>query len=244
MKIKDKDLTYGFEIEGVFGETLPRLLKKKKVTYTESGDGSVRQNNIVKKYGLKTKNILADGEAEIKAGVFDNLKQMETALALFENGKNYWADTSCGLHIHIKGKEGTDQFGALFWDLVFIRKLENFAYANLCQCVKDRKNNQYCQPYKTFEKFYQDYCDHEKYRFVRKHPQGTMEFRFFSPCEHKEENVKKFFAYMFAELENQKQIKTKTTSLPSIDHELVKIVNFKLNAGKEIRQDIKQTIYE
>ena len=86
MKITANDITYGFEIEGVFAKTLPDTLKAKGVHYVESGDGSVRQSNIKAKYGLRNEKILSNGQAELKAGVFDSQDEMENALALFNNG--------------------------------------------------------------------------------------------------------------------------------------------------------------
>jgi hypothetical protein len=204
-----EQFTYGFEIEGLFDKTVIKKLSRLKCDCEVKRDGSVDTWRIIMDNHVSTEYIYGNGSqeyTEFNVGVFQNKKDLFEALSCFVNGTTYFMDKSCGLHLHIKPKES--ELKELFWDLDFIKDLEKFAYTELCPCVKSREKNNYCKKYGSFDDFYQDHKHQEKYRFVRNHPSGTMEFRFFAPCEHKEDNVKKFLAYMEELLAKQEHKKT------------------------------------
>lgn len=216
MTYEDNDFTYGFEIEGIFRKELRKKLLELEEslgwdTYLK-GDGSVHGGDICRSAGIYDTYEIAHG-TEYNIGIFNNLKDLLGAIKIFENGKNYYMDESCGLHLHIKPKRDIKNTKGLFWDLDLIKKLEEFADTKLCSCVKKRKGNRYCEQYNDFERFLEDYKYGEKYRFVRNHPSGTMEFRFLSPCKHKEENVEKFVKYLISNLSKQEAKKSDTIEL-------------------------------
>lgn len=201
------DFTFGFEIEGIFSIGLPEKLQK--FSFSRKSDGSVHSSDIIDDNRIIRG--LIDDYTEYNVGIFKNKEDLLNAVRLFENGKNYFMDTSCGLHLHIKPKD--EKIKELFWDLDFISKLENFAFKNLCECQKKRYGNRFCEVYTNLKYFISDIKNQEKYRFVRNHPSGTLEFRFFSPCPHKAENIEKFLNYMFRLLEKQEPKKKETIEI-------------------------------
>jgi len=81
----------------------------------------------------------------------------------------------------------------------------------------------------------------EKYKFMRNHKHyGTYEFRFFSPCEHKIENIEKFLNYFFTELDKEKSLKTTSVNLiPSEEKNIQIDFKLNLNENKTTRQELK-----
>ena len=200
MNYKDTNFSYGFEIEGVFTLKLIKSLEKYGDGFRLRSDGSVRWNSIIDKYDLgeEIRNLTDDGNEEVNLGIFKSQKELLKALKLFEDGKNYFQNESCGLHLHVYPL--LQPAREIFWGYKFIKRIQNFAYSELCECVKKRKTNTYCKPYTTFKNTLNEYQRQEKYAFVRNHPQKTLEFRFLAPCEHKVENVKKFLEFMRQEM--------------------------------------------
>jgi hypothetical protein len=200
--------TYGFEIEGAFDyhlrDGLITLANQKKYNVDFKGDSSV---GIMRRID----DINAD---EINFGVFNSFSEMIKCLYLFRNGDNYIENQSCGLHIHIKPKRGWGKkLKTLIFDSQFIDKIQKWAMHNLCDRIKNRvriNENQYCAKYNTndLNGLAWSLRRHDKYRFFRNHTIGTIEFRFFSPCVHKEKNVIKFFKFFFMELAKQKREKS------------------------------------
>ena len=93
-------LTYGFEIEGVVASTAMRKLSssaRKLGASIDSGyDGSVNRESLA----IAASEPTIDG-SEFRIGTFSDREKMLTMLSLFENGKNYWSDAKCGLHLHM-----------------------------------------------------------------------------------------------------------------------------------------------
>lgn len=209
MKIANKNkFTWGAEIEGhfkiKFRDELFKLFRSNKysnINLNITGDGSVdnlydmeiQENSNINAYNWKGK--------EMKLGIFRKYDDMINILSLFENGNNYLRNDSCGIHIHIKPKLKYKKLKYLLADYKFIIDLQKFAEKNLCWLTRDRiKNNTYCKPYTTLSKTFTAWKVERKYSFVRNHPQGTLEFRFFSTCKHKIENINIFFNYFFENL--------------------------------------------
>jgi hypothetical protein len=203
--------TFGFEIEGVFSHTLIQDLKK-KISVKTKGDGSVQSEDIFGKYNLND-SFLEDVE-EINVGIFKKDSELFETLEMIKSKENHFWDSSCGLHFHIKPKRNVEQVKVRIIDMDFLKNIEQFSYANLCKHIKSRKKNKYCIPYKNILASLNDFKHEEKYRFVRVHPQyNTMEFRFFSACEHKCENIRTFLDYFVKELNKVKTVKKNTVEL-------------------------------
>ncbi len=186
--------SYGVEIEGVFSNTLIKNLKSKIEVKTKT-DGSVQDDRIIAKYKLSSDDIV-DNCQEINMGIFKKQSALMEVLTMVESQKLHFWDRSCGLHLHIKPKKDIGLIYDKIIDFAFLQNVENFAYENLCTHIKRRKSNTYCLPYKDLCKTVEDFQESEKYRFVRLHSNyKTMEFRFFTPCEHKCENIKTFLDY-------------------------------------------------
>lgn len=216
--------TYGFEIEGLFGEDIPRKIEQidNSVEVEEQDDGSVSINSdnldcsLLEREEDGYENDDGDwceGEhfttQELCVGVFDDYDNMIKALKVFKHDKNYAYNDSCGLHLHIKPIKNHDELKFALFDFKLIKKIQAWASDNLCDCVKDRlNNNNYCMTYKgNLERVAREISRHEKYRFVSNHPLGTAEFRFFAPCKHMIINIDKFLSELFSQLESQKLIK-------------------------------------
>ena len=203
MKYNNNSFTYGIECEGIFGNGLIDMIEDEG-SFDLKYDSSVRYNNIRDKFNLKSEDITDDQHTEVNLGVYTNSLMLLKALKMFKNGENYWTDKSCGLHLHIKPKRRFKDITDIFWDYKLIKKLEKYAFSELCEHVQARKLEHFCHKYGGFDSFLYDYRTSEKYRFVHRHEQGTWEFRFFAPCEHKLDNMKKFLKYFYKEINKQK----------------------------------------
>lgn len=232
MNLTTKSFTYGFEIEGVFERNLLDSLPSD----TEiKEDGSIDWARIMIYNKIPEHKVSCSDETEVNLGVFNDLDELSEKLSLFKNGKTYWQDDRCGLHLHIKPKKDIKITKGLFWDIELIKKLEEFAFNKLCSCIKLRENNRFCESYDSFGSFYRDFKRNEKYRFVRNHPSGTMEFRFFCPCQHKVKNVEKFIEYMI-ELLNKQEAK-KSISVTLQDNFVELATNFRNKISTEIKDN-------
>jgi hypothetical protein len=201
--------TYGFEIEGLFTKKIYTTLGKLSCDIKRKGDGSVHVSEIMSQNGVDRDDL--DSCTEYNVGIFNNQEDLITAVEVFKNKKNYFMDESCGLHLHIKPKFlGSKE---VFWDFTLIEKLEKYAFSTLCKCQAKRKRNRFCDIYRSNDDLIYETKNYEKYRFVRNHPSGTLEFRFFSPCEHKVDNIQKFLKYLFRLLDKQEAKKSEIIEL-------------------------------
>lgn len=210
-------LTFGFELEGLFYSDVIGELERCIDDVVVKTDGSVRYQSIVSRYAdsIKVNKVCWEDEdypnTEIAVGVFNSADNLLNALSKLKNGENYFSDSSCGLHLHV-GVVRNTELRARMKSYGFIKKLQEFAGKNLCTHVKNErlKGNTFCRTYDKIEGMASDFRCAEKYRFVRNHPQGTLEFRFLSACEHKQENVKKFIDEFMRLLAKRKtEVKTK-----------------------------------
>jgi len=204
--IKLNNFTWGFELEGVFArsivEKVYRLGLKKGFRIEGKYDGSVN-DALISAADFETERDNEGAITEINVGVFKRFDEMVKVLEAF-NRKNYISDDSCGLHIHIKPKAGKEFLNGQIFDSDFIENIQHFAWL-LCDHIRgERMENRYCLPAKTFSRKLRNYKYKTKYTFMGNHPQGTTEFRFFSACNHKADNVKKFFKYFGEKLGKKK----------------------------------------
>lgn len=243
---------YGFEIEGVFSrnlwDTLCNLVRKERrlrqtkalltritlpINVDLGSDGSIRIDRTAITHIRKSPDDPADWifspggngqEKEMRLGIFKSYKQTMNYLSLFKNKKNYLENKSCGLHLHIRPTEKDWFFKQKIWDYDFIKKLEGWAVRNLCEKVKTRiKSNKYCSKYKGLNSTFRDYIRGEKWKFMRNHPKKTIEFRFFSTCEHKEKNISKFLDYFFTTLSRIRPLAKTHFILPSLLYPKAKV---------------------
>ena len=101
--MKKLDLSFGFEIEGLFSQKLYDKLETDfggKVN--SSGDGSVSFGN---EQFVKIINPI--DEKEVKVGIFHSVEDLSRCLGYFINGKNYLNNETCGLHLHIGIKDNS-----------------------------------------------------------------------------------------------------------------------------------------
>lgn len=131
---------------------------------------------------------------EYASAVFSDLSLALDDLERFNN-KTHLYNESCGLHFHIGTRSGRDQkkLWALVGNMEFLKSLHDLALT-FCKCQKERLENttRFCEFYETPENLIAEFQNSEKYRFVRFHKDyDTLEFRFFTPCKHKVENVQK-----------------------------------------------------
>jgi len=202
--IKSRKFTYGFEMEGAFLTTfLDELYQSKRKLriskFETKTDGSVDVERLPS--GIKS-SAIDDRYQELAIGIFNDFNRMLKVIKLFKNDKNFFQNSSCGLHIHIAPK--STEYRDKICDLDFIRKLQEWSAENLCSHVRSRlRDNHYCEPYSLKDKWgfnesYSSFKSGNKYKFIHNHhTYKTFEFRFFSTCKHKEENVEKFFKFFF-----------------------------------------------
>lgn len=131
---------------------------------------------------------------EYASAVFSDLGLALDDLARF-NAETHLYNESCGLHFHVGTRSGRDQkkLWALVGNMEFLKSLHELALT-FCKCQKQRLENttRFCEFYETPENLIAEFQNSEKYRFVRFHKDyDTLEFRFFTPCKHKVENVQK-----------------------------------------------------
>ena len=208
-----KQFTYGFELEGSFSYPLVSKLQtyaaENKLHFVYKTDGSVYCNHSV---------FAPTRYSELNLGVFKSYDSMMKVMAMFDR-ENYFSNTTCGLHIHIKPKYywNREKLEDMFWSYEFVKKMQVFADTKLCNCQHVRLNSlpgeHYAPNHKNFADMRNNFHRRTKFIFVGKHPSGTYEFRFFSPCEHMIENVNKFFKFAFYELEHMTPDKSRRAIL-------------------------------
>ena len=215
--IKDY-FTYGFELEGNFTYHLLKKIDREAALMRKKEN---RLNFVERKFDGSVRDLCPSiphyeivAEEEVNVGIFKDFDNMLKILGMFRNEKDYFSNYSCGLHVHIKPKKR--ELRRLFADYDYIRNLQNFARLNLCPEVRARiegmaNTTNYCKTYGNFISTLYSWKGSQKYLFVRNHPLGTLEFRFLSACEHKVENAKRFFGYLFRTLSKVKPIKEKTS---------------------------------
>ena len=209
----ENKFTYGFEIEGLFSrklrDSLSMQLSERNFRLEIHGDSSV---NIDKDAG--DENISYSDGQEFTLGIFPYFGDVLKFLDLFKS-PDYEFNRSCGLHVHIMPKALELGLRELTADIGLIKASQKWAFENLCNHIKhERKGSDYCRNYPVaIQNFSLQWRRSSKYHFVRNHPLGTFEFRFFSACTHKVDNVKKFFSFFFDELSKIKPQKNFTSTV-------------------------------
>lgn len=228
--------TYGFEIEGMFSTVLLReevwkAGQKKQDLSVKIPEpiGTIRpiieiEHRIeadlsFSRYIARTSpatyppsdniTIKAFPVTEFCSPVFETFDEMLAALKMF-NEKTFYANSSCGLHIHIKevGEKGRMLRSFLEdWHMnqKCVKIARRLAQQQNYNAILDRIDyNDFCRPYSHKDIFLSEWRNGEKRRFIRNHPSGTLEFRFFSPLPGKDEFVLAFFDKMFDVLSHKK----------------------------------------
>jgi len=231
MKINTNDFSWGFEIEGLFDTEFVQELKweenqKGRILETK-GDGSVRFDDDDYEF-------INCNYREVAVGIFNSHKELVRTLKKFDSS-NYEFNNSCGIHLHLKPRNQRTRLK--FMDYHFIKKLQEKAQ-KLSPNIKRRilNENGWCRQYKGLQTLRNEFDRKEKYRFVRNHPKGTFEFRFFSADENRVSNVEVFVKIMLKELNKVKDIKTKNYTLKTDEEILIKtrFENYKSNEIKII----------
>lgn len=200
-KIKEIPLTFGFELEGRFA----KKFNPDNLDYLPDGsawhyDGSVNVSS-------SDCDVKVLSFEEYCSPVFKNTTDLLKDLNRFKNNKNYFSDESCGLHLHVGTSSANKRrLINLCANYNFLTALHKYALS-FCSCQKYRlqEKNGYCYNYKK-DNFIREIKDNTKYRFCRWHPQGTLEFRFLSPCSHKTENTIKTIDFIKSYLLEKEKI--------------------------------------
>lgn len=193
--------TYGFEIEGAFGDLLAEKLKQIKPTLFIDckADSSVSIHSDLSQKIFEWE--------ELNIGIFSDRLKLLDCLSLF-NSDVYEYNKTCGLHLHIKPLADSDKQRLLSFN--FVMSLNRYAKKVMCDCVAKRlRSNRFCRPYHRLGSTRYAFKNAEKYQIMRNHTElGTLEFRFFAPCEHKIDNVKKLLDYidLFLVKDNPKKL--------------------------------------
>jgi hypothetical protein len=178
-----KNVTYGFEIEGVFTkELIDELLiysSQENINVNTKGDGSVNWSGLSRQCIEITANA-PHNSTELNIGIFNSRKKMLDCLDMFRNGKNYFCDNSCGLHIHLglKNSVSGDKL-ANYTSYKAVHELQKACSEN--EILKARLSNHFCKQFGRFDAFQKEWVCSSKYRIINNHYQGTIEMRVFSP---------------------------------------------------------------
>ena len=212
-----ENLTFGFEIEGVFKAGMLDLVK----TGNFVSDGSVHINVpweaqvIPTVYSCnncvlnedRSVNTYCDAHraiyhregsvsSEFESQVYPDFNECLKDLKKFTDKNHVWNNT-CGLHFHVGSKGDCRKLWGLVSNFDFLNKLVEDS-KSWCACQKSRLE------YSGMGNYYSSYSTknqlilatkgriNEKYKVCRFHPEyHTLEFRFLCPCPHKVENVVK-----------------------------------------------------
>lgn len=223
-------LSFGFEIEGVFKQGLGKALGDGRFV----SDGSVRletvpwEAEIIPRYSsceacIHDSNRIVsyceehhaiyrrEGQVstEYASNIFKDFPICLEALKKF-NKKNHLWNSTCGLHFHVGIKDKPWQLlRAAATNLKFLQYVTGEA-KGWCECQKRRLNGS--------RHFFQDYSNAiellaasrgniQKYRIVNFHPiYHTLEFRFLSPCEHKVANIVKLLGLLTSYLGKEEDV--------------------------------------
>ncbi len=239
------EFTWGYELEGRFTKEICDTLKDTKDYYNGKYGVSTHYDSSVM-LPIPNLNWLNKDYTEIILGIFQDFETMIKTFEYFKEGKNYLQNETCSLHVHIKNKNGRNDHCKV-GDKDLLRKAENFAFTKLCKETRKRKTNKYCQSY--YIKGGENWERRKKYSFIRNHPSGTLEFRFFSSC-HKKKNIIKFFKFFFNELEKVENYKKgnfiiqNTNKLESINNyfKLQNLENEKFKTNYKLKIKSKENI--
>ena len=234
-----KNLTFGFEIEGMFAKKLIRNFdRNNRGRFKEDGSVNLRCDEVddfVDKYDLMADDLQFSYQ-EFESKIFKDYEEMLKVMNKF-TPPNFLYNSSCGLHLHIGNTKLKNHiWQGLFNNWKLITELQNWAKDKLCDCQTRRlaNGNSYCRLYPTKKKLINDFNHLEKYNFMAFHPLGTLEFRFFSPCEHKVENVKKLTEKILNYIIETKPIIKKNSKLEIDPRTIALRVNLKDENKKPI----------
>ena len=195
MKRTIMPLSFGFEMEGEFTyHFISKLSHDLDIDEDDdeywTEDGSVRHRN-------PSINI-QEGIEEFRSPVFagkNNLSALISLLKKFTKHNGYYSNPSAGLHFHIGVATGHDTWDRktlmnLFGDWKWIKEMQDKAM-RWSEAERKRIDESTFTPrYSGKKQFIRDINDDSKYRFVRYHPQGTLEFRFLLTTNSNADKVK------------------------------------------------------
>lgn len=182
--------TFGFELEGRFDDALdvPSDYDSWKT------DGSVHMDNDTFTNPKKTNSGYV--ASEYASPIFQTFGEMIETLKKFE-APLYEGNSSCGLHLHIKHKDDLGlsfrqaiasstfmkEFNHAVFDGAKSRKINKIPFLDSYQVQRLRgESKRWCEPYpEDLEGALHEWNRQVKYRVVRNHPHGTLEFRLLSP---------------------------------------------------------------
>lgn len=194
-KIKKIEMKMGFEIEGVFSIELYERMKNEGEF---KRDYSVKRGSIIRQWNLDEDDLIDYDEFSSK--VFEDYDEMVEILSYFEAKNGYYYDKeewSSGLHFHVSLPNIRSCF-ILASDWNKFKKFQsNFILKNYEERVE---KGGYCFAYKTKQAFLKGFRMSEKYRVLRFHPRGTLEFRFLYPDTRRIEAIDETLKFLLKEV--------------------------------------------
>jgi hypothetical protein len=248
-------LSYGFELEGAFSQ---EAIDKIKGVFKHDGSVTVEHDDIPFTWGSTDD---CDAPEEFESPVFNSSAKLLDCLNKFTEA-NHSANYTCGLHLHVGVLRGTHEDSYLyrqrceklwgaFCNMDFVNTLYQAA-VGFCKCQKTRLiegdwAHNYFKRQTSAKDLIYDMREQNKYRFMHFHSQGTIEFRFIAPCEHKAENVAKVLdyvhSYLSATSSHERIIKVplnnRSVAMNSsftLDEEKPEVLVFKEKYGKSLEQ--------
>lgn len=236
------ELTFGFEIEGMFKEGINKFVPGIFVS-----DGSVRslvptfeaqliprsypcvdcirnEDQTIHTYcSIHHAVYRREGgiSTEYNSPIFADFKKLLEVLKKFDNKNHIWNRT-CGLHLHVGIKSGncTKLYNSMS-NMNLLDKIEKEAIT-WCPCQEGRlvERTAYYDKYPNSNDLIS--CTKgnydRKYRLMRFHREHhTLEFRFLCPCEHKVQNVIKLMNIITGYLGSNEKVNRKVIAEASLD---------------------------
>ena len=194
-KIRRIKMRMGFEIEGVFSIEFYEKMKKRG---DFKNDYSVKKGSIIRQWELNEDDLI-DYE-EFSSKIFESYDEMIENLSYFEPKNGYFFDKeewSSGLHFHVSLPNIQTAFLLASDWRKFKRFQENFILKNYKERVE---SGGYCFAYRDKRSFIKAFYTGDKYRTMRFHPHGTLEFRFLYPDERRIEAVNQLLKFLLKEV--------------------------------------------
>lgn len=194
-KIKDLRMAFGIEIEGAFTWDLYNELKERG---SFKYDGSVLNPiSIAEQWDIDSDDVVEFEEWSSDIVEYEELISILERLNK-ENGYFYDKENwSSGLHLHLSLSTQSTQLFLLASDWEKFKELQSWIKKEYKERIE---KSRYCKSYTTKRNFSLALYNNTKYKVMRFHPQGTLEFRFLYPDERKIENVNKTIEFVVSKM--------------------------------------------
>lgn len=249
--------TYGFELEGLFSQDLFAGKTEAEKEFLKSGH--FHQDGSVSIYDEFDEMIGDDNDPdyhahEYSSPVINSFDDLMYYLSMF-NGDTYHMNDTCGFHLHIKPKdEEGERIKSIMASYAFLKQFKQAIFSRKNLVVNDQipffdsyqverlrgESKRWCQPYDgEMDDMYQTWRRRDKYRCIRNHPQGTLEFRLFSPYPGKEDRVQSLFTIIEKIVKKCENV----GASQEIEKKKEKTTPFLLHIGKQKNYNLDDDVY-